>query len=76
MTTRERNLAMILSGVIFLGIVGTAGGLGGSFSSTMAGFAADHFGSHAAFLCLAVIAAVGFCLLGLMMPETRDLDEN
>jgi hypothetical protein len=40
--------------------------------STLAGFIADSFGSTAAFLVLAVVAAAGFVLVITVMPETRD----
>jgi len=53
------------------GLVGTAVGIGASLSTTIAGFLADRFGSHAAFLGLAGAAACGFLMLAAMMPETR-----
>jgi predicted MFS family arabinose efflux permease len=54
------------------GMVGAAVGIGASFSTTLAGFIADSFGSTAAFLVLAVVAAAGFVLVITVMPETRD----
>jgi len=53
------------------GLVGTAVGIGASLSTTIAGFLADRFGSHVAFLGLAGAAACGFLMLAAMMPETR-----
>jgi MFS family permease len=53
------------------GIVGTGVGLGASFSTTLAGYMADHFGSSAAFLSLAALATAGFLLAFALMPETR-----
>ncbi len=53
------------------GIVGTMTGIGASLSPTLAGYITDSFGSAAAFVVLAAIAAVGVCLVGLLMPETR-----
>jgi MFS family permease len=53
------------------GIVGTAVGIGASISPTLAGYLTDTFGSSAAFLGLAVIAAVGFAGVWGLMPETQ-----
>jgi MFS family permease len=53
------------------GIVGTAVGIGASISPTLAGYLTDRFGSSAAFAGLAVIAAVAFTAVWLLMPETR-----
>ena len=53
------------------GTVGCAMGIGASISTTLAGFLADDFGSYTAFRTLAVIAAAGFLLVLLAMPETR-----
>ena len=53
------------------GIVGTFVGIGASLSATLAGYITDHFGSPAAFTGLAGIAAVGFAVAWLLMPETR-----
>jgi MFS family permease len=54
-----------------LGFVGTATGIGASLSTTLAGYASDHFGSPAAFLALAAFAAAGVALVWRLMPETR-----
>jgi MFS family permease len=54
-----------------LGIVGTAMGIGASFSTTLAGYVSDHLGSPVAFLGLAAIAAAGLALAWAFMPETR-----
>src|SRR4030088_3592861 len=53
------------------GIVGTATGIGASLSTVLAGYAADRFGSSVAFIGLAMIAAMGFVMIWLVMPETR-----
>jgi predicted MFS family arabinose efflux permease len=58
-----------------LGIVGTGTGIGASLSTTLAGYVSDHFGSAAAFLGLAGIAAVGLALVWALMPETRRATE-
>jgi predicted MFS family arabinose efflux permease len=57
-----------------LGIAGTAIGIGASLSTTLAGWVSDHFGSDAAFLVLAAIAAAGLASIALLMPETRPSD--
>jgi MFS family permease len=54
-----------------LGIVGSAVGVGAALSTTLAGFTIDHFGSTAAFLGLASLAAAGLGLVWLLLPETR-----
>ncbi|RJF65850.1 MFS transporter [Rhodopseudomonas palustris] len=56
------------------GVVGTAGGIGASLSNVVAGLVADKFGSHAAFLGLASVAALGLTLVWLLMPETRKVE--
>ncbi|MBI5130811.1 MAG: MFS transporter [Rhodopseudomonas palustris] len=56
------------------GVVGTAGGIGASMSNVLAGLVADKFGSHAAFLGLAGVAALGLTLVWLLMPETRKVE--
>jgi MFS family permease len=53
------------------GIVGTFVGIGASLSATLAGYITDRFGSPAAFMGLAAIAAIGFAVAWLLMPETR-----
>ena len=53
-----------------LGIVGSAVGIGAAFSTTLGGYAMDHFGRSLAFSSLATIAACGLALLWLL-PETR-----
>ncbi len=58
-----------------LGVTGTAIGVGASLSTTLAGYVTDHFGSKAAFLALAAIAAAGLACIFALMPETRPDDE-
>lgn len=53
------------------GLVGTMTGLGASLSPTLAGYVTDSYDSSIAFFCLAAVAAVGFIVVGLLMPETR-----
>ena len=40
-------------------------------STTLAGYASDHFGSQFAFLGLAAVAAAGLAAVWLLLPETR-----
>ncbi|MGH7123780.1 MAG: MFS transporter [Stellaceae bacterium] len=54
-----------------LGVVGTAGAIGASLSTTLAGYVSDGFGNVAAFSCLAGIAAASALMVGGLMPETR-----
>src|SRR5262249_54837364 len=54
-----------------LGIVGSAVGIGAALSTTLAGYAIDHFGSSVAFFSLASIAGCGLALVWLLLPETR-----
>jgi len=53
------------------GLVGTAVGIGASISGVLTGYAADLFGSTAAFLMLATSGAAGLTLVWALMPETR-----
>ena len=53
------------------GIVGTATGIGASLSTVTAGFVADKFGAPIAFVGLSCVAALGFLLILLVMPETK-----
>ncbi len=53
------------------GIIGTAMGIGASFSMLFAGYLSDKFNEAIAFLALAGVAAITLLLVSLMMPETR-----
>lgn len=59
-----------------LGAVGTAMGLGAAASTTLSGYMADHFGSHAAFMGLSAVALVALVLIVAIMPETRRAKER
>jgi MFS family permease len=59
-----------------LGAVGTAMGIGAALSTSLAGIMADHLGSHSAFLGLACTGFAAFMLVALIMPETRQPDEE
>ncbi|HEY7300243.1 MAG TPA: MFS transporter [Xanthobacteraceae bacterium] len=54
-----------------LGTVGTAVGIGAALSTTLAGYAMDHFGGHLTFALLASAAACGLGVAWFMLPETR-----
>ncbi len=57
------------------GIVGSAAGIGASFSTVLAGYLSDELGSSVAFLGLACLALAGFGVVWTLMPETRP-EEN
>ena len=52
------------------GAIMTAQGIGASLTTTLAGFIVVEAGYSAAFLALAAVAAVAFCLYLFAMPET------
>ena len=54
-----------------LGVIGSAVGIGAALSTTLAGYAIDHFGAGIAFCGLASIAMSGLALVWLLLPETR-----
>ena len=53
-----------------LGAIGTAVGIGASFSQVVAGSIVQHFGSDAGFIFLATVASAAFGILYFFMPET------
>lgn len=55
---------------VSLGAVITAWGIGASLSNLVAGWIVVAFGYHAAFMTLGAIAAAGFALYLIAMPET------
>ena len=54
-----------------LGVVGFAIGIGATISTSLAGWTADHFGETAAFLAMALVAAIGAAVAATVLPETR-----
>jgi MFS family permease len=56
-----------------LGSVGFAIGIGGTFSTTLAGWVADRYGDPAAFVGLAAIGLAATLLVWRLMPETLPL---
>ncbi|AGK46541.1 MULTISPECIES: MFS transporter [Burkholderia] len=55
-----------------IGLFGLAAGVGATFSTALAGFAADHFGNATSFFGLAAAGALATLLVWFAMPETRD----
>jgi MFS family permease len=58
------------------GIVGTTTGIGAALSTTLAGYASDHFGSSFAFLAMAGAATCGLAAVWALMPETRPASDD
>jgi MFS family permease len=58
------------------GIVGTASGIGASFSTTLSGLAAERLGSGAGFSCIAATALLATIVVLFFMPETRPQTER
>jgi MFS family permease len=56
------------------GIIGMSIGLAAAVSTSLAGYIADSYGSHAAFLSLGATGGAGALLLLFLMPETRPAD--
>jgi MFS family permease len=54
-----------------LGVVGSAVGIGAALSTSLAGYATDHFGAMFAFCGLAGISLLGLAAVWLILPETR-----
>jgi MFS family permease len=54
-----------------LGFVGFAIGVGGTLSTSAAGWLADHFGTRQAFFFLSAVGIAAVLLVLLAMPETR-----
>ena len=54
-----------------IGSFGLAGSLGATFSTTVAGWIADHYGLATAFYALALPAVLGIAIILFIMPETR-----
>lgn len=54
-----------------IGSFGLAGSLGATFSTTVAGWIADHYGLATAFYALTLPALLGIAIILLILPETR-----
>jgi MFS family permease len=61
--TRHFNLS--------LGVVGFAVGIGGTLSTPVAGWLADHYGTRVAFIALTVVGLAATLVAACVMPETR-----
>lgn len=59
-----------------IGFFGLAAGIGATLSTSVAGFAADRFGSSAAFFGLAAIGALAVLTVWKAMPETREIVDD
>jgi MFS family permease len=60
---------------VSLGFIGAAIGIGGTLSTTLAGWIADRFGDPAAFLGLAAVGGAATLLVWSAMPETKPVTE-
>ncbi|MBW4629520.1 MAG: MFS transporter [Brasilonema octagenarum HA4186-MV1] len=58
------------------GAIGTAVGIGASFSNSLAGFVAKSGGYNASFLSMAAIAAIALVFFWFFMPETRPVSKS
>lgn len=56
-----------------LGAIGTAKSIGAALSNAVAGYIVHAWGFNAGFLTLASLAASGFMIYYLFLPETRNL---
>ena len=54
-----------------LGLIGLAGALGAALSTGLAGWIAEAFGTHAAFLTLTGFGVLAVLVVAVAMPETR-----
>ncbi|EEB57917.1 major facilitator family transporter [Pseudomonas syringae pv. tomato T1] len=61
---------------VSLGALSTLFGLGAALSNSLAGFVVHAAGYSAAFLTLAAVAAVAFCLLLVAVPETLSRSDH
>ncbi|MEM5437391.1 MFS transporter [Paraburkholderia diazotrophica] len=59
-----------------IGLFGLAAGIGATFSTALAGFIADRFGSAISFFGLAGAGALAVLLVWAAMPETRDAADD
>jgi len=60
---------------LVLGAIATAQGIGASLSNLVSGYVVNAWGYDAGFLFLAAVAALALAIYGLVMPETRGLQE-
>jgi MFS family permease len=60
---------------LVLGAIATAQGVGASLSNLVSGYVVNAWGYNAGFLFLGSVAALALTVYGLMMPETKGLQE-
>lgn len=60
---------------LVLGAIATAQGIGASLSNLVSGYMVNARGFNAEFLFLAAVATLALIIYGLMMPETKELQE-
>jgi sugar phosphate permease len=56
-----------------IGALGLAAGLGATFSTAVAGWIAERYGTSETFLFLAAVGTMAVLLLWVAMPETRPM---
>jgi MFS family permease len=61
---------------LVLGAMATALGIGASLSDVVSGYIVNAWGFNTGFLFLASVAALALTIFGLMMPETKGLEQR
>ncbi|MGO9177433.1 MAG: MFS transporter [Desulfobaccales bacterium] len=61
---------------LVLGAMATALGIGASLSNVVSGYIVNAWGFNTGFLFLASVAALALTIFGLMMPETKGLEQR
>ena len=61
---------------LVLGAMATALGIGASLSNVVSGYIVNTWGFNIGFLFLASVAALALTIFGLMMPETKGLEQR
>jgi MFS family permease len=61
---------------LVLGAMATAIGIGASLSDVVSGYIVNAWGFNTGFLFLASVAALALTIFGLMMPETKGLEQR
>ncbi len=60
---------------LVLGAIATAQGIGASLSNLVSGYIVNDWGYNAGFLFLAAVAALALAIYGIVMPETKGLQQ-
>jgi MFS family permease len=58
------------------GLVALCAAIGSSLSNVLAGFVVKYEGFNGSFTMLAIIALIGFLFYGLLMPETKNMENS